>query len=237
MKIHCLLHTENPGDTFFPEWAALHEHGWESSIVPLVPDLPHPQEVDCLLVLGGPMSAWEDQRYPWLRREKRYIEAFIDTGKPLLGVCLGAQILADVLGARTYPGPHQEIGWHCAEATPEGRDTWLGDLLPARFETFFWHGDTFELPDSSVRIASSAAFPNQGFVWNQVLGLQFHLEVKPEWVQMLVRRDAEQLRPAAYVQTANTVLSKPESLYRENNILMNGLLNRWLASVGLLGDG
>ena len=231
MKIHCLLHTENAGHTFLPEWAALHDHSWESSIVPLVPELPSPRDVDCVLVLGGPMSAWEDQRYPWLRQEKRFIETFIDTGKPLLGVCLGAQILADVLGARTYQGPHKEIGWYSALAAPEGRETWLGDLLPARFETFFWHGDTFDLPDCAVRIASSAAFPNQGFVWNQVLALQFHLEVKPEWVQMLVRRDAQELQAAVYVQTAETVLGKPETLYRENNFLMGRLLNHWLANV------
>jgi len=228
MKIHCLLHTENPGHTFFPEWAALYGHSWHSSIVPAVPALPDPGEVDCLVVLGGPMSAWEDQRYPWLRLEKRFIEAFIATGKPLLGVCLGAQILADVLGARTYQGPHKEIGWYSAEAAPESRDTWLGDILPARFETFFWHGDTFNLPDSAVRIAGSAAFHNQGFVWNQVLALQFHLEVRPGWVQMLVRRDAEELRGGAYVQTAETVLGRPDSLYRDNNLLMNRLLSRWL---------
>ena len=233
MKIHCLLHTENPGHTFFPEWAALHGHSWASSVVPLVPELPSPQEVDCLIVLGGPMSAWEDQRFPWLTTEKRFIEAFIDTGKPLLGVCLGAQILADVLGARTYPGPHKEIGWHSAEAAPEGRQTWVGGLLPARFETFFWHGDTFELPGCAVRIAGSAAFRNQGFVCNQVLALQFHLEVKPGWVQMLVQRDAQELRAAPYVQTAEAVLGKPEALYRANNLLMTRLLNRWLGSVGV----
>lgn len=236
MKIHCLLHTENPGHTFFPEWAALHDHAWQSTVVPAVPVLPSPQDTDCVIVLGGPMSAWEDQRYPWLRQEKQFVEAFIETGKPLLGVCLGAQILADVLGARTYPGPHKEIGWHSAEAAPEGRETWVGDLLPDRFETFFWHGDTFELPDGAVRIAGSAAFRNQGFVWNQVLALQFHLEVKPEWVQMLVRRDAQELRPAAYVQSAETVLSKPGTLYRQNNLLMSRLLNHWLTSVGLSRD-
>jgi GMP synthase-like glutamine amidotransferase len=215
----------------------LHDHSWESSIVPLVPDLPSPQDLDCVVVLGGPMSAWEDQCYPWLRQEKRFIQAFIDTGRPLLGVCLGAQILADVLGARTYPGPHKEIGWHNAEAAPEARETWVDGALPARFETFFWHGDTFDLPDGAVRIAGSAAFRNQGFVWNQVLALQFHLEVKPEWVQMLVQRDAQELRAGAYVQSAETVLGKPATLYRENNLLMDKLLERWLASLGVAVGG
>jgi GMP synthase (glutamine-hydrolysing) len=231
MNIHCLQHTENPGHTYLPEWAAAHGHFWQSSIVPLVPGLPDPRDPDCLVVLGGPMSAWEDRRYAWLSDEKRFIEAFIGTGKPLLGVCLGAQILADVLGAGTYQGPHKEIGWHLAETAPESRDTWVGDTLPARFETFFWHADTFDLPDGAVRVASSTAFLNQGFLWNQVLALQFHLEVKPAWVQMLVQRDARELRGGAYVQSAETVLARPDIVYRENNLLMNRVLTRWLASL------
>jgi GMP synthase (glutamine-hydrolysing) len=174
------------------------------------------------------MSAWEDDRYPWLSREKRFIETFVNSGKPVLGVCLGAQILADVLGARIYPGPHKEIGWFAAEVTPEGRQTWIGGLLPDRFETFLWHGDTFDLPDGAVRIARSAAFENQGFIWRQTLALQFHLEVHPEWVRMLTRRDAQQLVEAAYVQRAETILAKPMDLYHRNNALMESLLRRWL---------
>ncbi len=230
MRIHCLLNAENPG-TYFPTWAASHGHSWECSLVPERGALPSLSEADCLVVMGGPMSAWEEGRHPWLSEEKRYLEKFIGAGKPVLGVCLGAQLIAEVLGARVYRGPHQEIGWFPVESTPEASQTWLGDTLPARFETFLWHGDTFELPDGAVRVARSVAYENQGFVWNRVMALQFHLEVRPEWVRMLVQRDGDQLVESAHVQSAKTVLGRPESLYQHNNVLIATLLKQWLESV------
>ena len=117
------------------------------------------------------------------------------------------------------------------ETTPEGRDALGGKTLPERFETFLWHGDTFDLPDGALRIARSDAFENQGFMWNRTLALQFHLEVRPAWVAMLANRDAHELVEATYVQSAPTVLGKPERLYRYNNALMDGLLQRWLGDV------
>ncbi len=231
MRIHCLQHSANPGRTHLDEWAARHNHAWESTILPPEGVLPPLSRVDCLIVVGGPMSVWEEQQYPWLRAEKRFIEACIETGRPVLGICLGAQLLADVLGAPTYKGIHKEIGWFNVETTPEGRDALGGKTLPERFETFLWHGDTFDLPDGALRIARSDAFENQGFMWNRTLALQFHLEVRPAWVAMLANRDAHELVEATYVQSAPTVLGKPERLYRYNNALMDGLLQRWLGDV------
>ncbi len=231
MRICCLQHTENPGDTYLTQWAEHHGHIWECILVPAANELPRLREVDCLVVLGGPMSVWEEDRYPWLRKEKFYIEGFIEAEKPVLGICLGVQLLADVLGARTYKGSHKEIGWFTAETAGESRQTWLGDTLPARFETFLWHGDSYELPDGAVRLARSDAFENQGFIWNQTLGLQFHLEVTPDWVNMLANRDAGELVAAPYVQSADVILGKPASLYLHNNALMNALLQKWLGSV------
>ncbi len=230
MRIHCLLNAENPG-TYFPTWATSHGHSWECSLVPDAGVFPPASAIDCLVVLGGPMSAWEEEKHPWLSAEKRYIEEFLGVGKPVLGICLGAQILAEIMGAKVYRGPHLEIGWFPIEFAPEARDTWLEEILPDRFETFLWHGDTFDLPDGGVRIARSTAYENQGFVWNQVMALQFHLEVRPEWVRMLVERDADQLIASTYVQSMKTVLSKPESLYRQNNMLIANLLKRWLTEV------
>lgn len=230
MKILCLQHTENPGHTYLPDWSAANGHVWESVIVETGCALPNISAVDCLIVLGGPMSAWEDDKYPWLTQEKHYIESFLATGKPLLGVCLGAQLLADVLGANTYQGPYKEIGWFLVQTTPEGRYLWPYQVLPSRFETFLWHADTFDIPGGGVRIAGNDAFENLGFIWRNALALQFHLEVTPQWASMLVNRDAEELVPSGYVQSAETVLSKPESLYRRNNLLLDKLLTRWLES-------
>ena len=140
-----------------------------------------------------------------------------------------------MLGARAFLGPQKQSCWFQAEASPEGRGTWLGELLPASFETFFWHGDSFEIPPGAVRIARSEAFPNQGFIYRRVLALQFHLEVKPEWVRFLAKRDAHELTGQGFVQDAKTVLGRPEALYRENNRLLDRLLRRWLAGPASAG--
>ncbi len=113
----------------------------------------------------------------------------------------------------------------------EGRNTRLGDVLPPRVETFLWHGDSYDLADGAAQIARSVAFEKQGLVWNHVLALQFHLEGRPEWVQMLAKRDARELVPARFVQSAEEILSNPDGLYRENNALSNRLLRRWRGHV------
>ncbi len=232
MRIHCLQHSEPPGRTYLDEWAERHGHAWDSTILPPDGRLPVIGELDCLVVVGGPMSVWEEERHPWLRTEKRFIEACIRADKPVLGICLGAQLLANVLGARTYKGPHKEIGWFNVDTTHEGRrPAWIDRTFPKHFETFLWHGDTFDLPQGAIHIARSDAFENQGFVWNRILALQFHLEVRPAWVEMLAKRDAHELVEAPYVQCARTVLGKPESLYRRNNALMDALLQHWLNAV------
>ena len=208
MRIHCLLQTEEPACEFFAGWAAKHGHQWECTAVPRAHQLPPRSSLDYLVVLGGPMSVWQEARFPWLRTEKAYLENLIAAGTPVLGICLGAQLIADVLGARTYRGPHSEVGWFTVESTPESRDTWLGDTLPRRFETFLWHTDTYELPEGAVRIAHSRAYENQGFLWKRVLALQFHLEVTPAWVRMLANRDAELAE----------ILMRRHILYTRNNL-------------------
>ncbi len=231
MKIHCFRHTELAVSDYLPTWAANHGHSWECTLVPSAKRLPRLSDLDCLIVLGGPMSVWHEDMHPWLRVEKQYLEKVITAGKLLLGICLGAQLLADVLGARTYTGLHQEIGWFPVETTTESRNTWLGNVLPSSFVTYLWHGDTYDLPNGAVHIARSAAFENQGFIWNHTMALQFHLEVRPAWVRLLAARDAHVLVPAPYIQSADKILGQPERLYRDNNTLMDALLQRWFDSV------
>jgi GMP synthase-like glutamine amidotransferase len=228
MRIHCLLHSHLGGEIYLPIWAAEHGHVWKSSVVPSAPALPGCDDLDCLVVLGGPMSVWEEDKHPWLTAEKRFLESLIEVGKPILGVCLGAQILADLLGARTYSAALGEIGWHRVEATAESRSHSVGSALPDAFETFLWHGDSFDIPDGAVHIARSAAFESQAFVWNQVLALQFHLEVRPDWVRRIVARDGGGLTDSRFVQSQKTILDKPEKLYRANNAIMDRLLSCWL---------
>ncbi len=231
MRIHCLLHSDLGGDIHLPHWAAARGHDWSTTLVPLATSLPQPEAVDCLVILGGPMSAWDDAGYPWLRAEKYLLETFIRAERPVLGICLGAQLLADVLGARVYPGEHSEIGWFPVSATQQSRAHPLGAVLPKRFDTFLWHGDTFDLPAGAVHLASSEVVPHQAFAWGRALGLQFHLEARPDWVQRLVRRDAGQLVVADYIQPVTQVLSRAQTLYQANNALMDRLLDQWFAGM------
>ncbi len=133
---------------------------------------------DVLVVMGGPIGAYEESLYPFLMDELKWIERHLAGGGVFLGICLGSQLLARVLGARVYPGNGKEIGWHPLFLSDEGRSSPLERLegLPV----LHWHGDTFDLPACSSLLASTNDYPHQAFsVGKRVLGLQFHLEVTP----------------------------------------------------------
>jgi GMP synthase-like glutamine amidotransferase len=236
MRIHCLQHVPWHGRAFLPLWAAAAGHDWEVTLVPEADRLPAPESFDALVIMGGPMSLREQAKHPWLVAEQRLLESVLERGQPFLGICLGAQLLAAVHGAPVRRGRHSEIGWYPLALTAEHRDTWLGDALPEGLETFFWHDDVFETPADAVRIAGTEASPDQAFVTGSALGLQFHLEVTPEWAAHLARRDAEQLVPNRYVQSATDILGRPASSYEQNNAVMATVLERWLGQSAVAGD-
>ena len=137
-----------------------------------------------LVIMGGPMAVYEMDRTPYLKDEALFIEKAVQARKHVLGVCLGAQMLAHVLGARVFAGGAKEIGWYDVTLTEEGmRDGCMAELaVDSRriAQVFQWHGDTFDLPLGAVRLASSALYPNQAFRYgDHVYALQFHIEVTP----------------------------------------------------------
>ncbi|HET8527144.1 MAG TPA: type 1 glutamine amidotransferase, partial [Actinomycetota bacterium] len=139
--------------------------------------LPELDGFDALVAMGGPMSVNDEAEHPWLVGEKRLIREAAERGVPYWGACLGVQLLASALGARVYAGQSPEVGLLPVRLTEEGRaDPVLGSM-PATFETLQWHGDTFELPDGAVLLASSGPYPNQAFRYRNAYGVQFHLEV------------------------------------------------------------
>ncbi|HTG00257.1 MAG TPA: gamma-glutamyl-gamma-aminobutyrate hydrolase family protein [Nitrospirota bacterium] len=173
---------------------------------------PAPDTFTHLVVMGGPMAVYEMQLYPYLAREARLIELAIKAGKKVLGVCLGAQMIAHVLGGRVYAGPQKEIGWYDVAITHEGmQDPLMKELVvpgSATAQVLQWHGDTFDLPGGAVRLASSGLYSNQAFSYqDRVYALQFHIEVTPaivaEWLAhepgidfATVRRDSERIYSA-----------------------------------------
>ncbi len=160
----------------------LHERGVELHRVELDEGEPLPdwREFDAIVAMGGPMSVLDDAELPWLGEEKRAIGDAVRAGMPFWGVCLGVQLLAASLGARVYPGPEPEVGLLPVELTDDGRADPVFGGLDSGLTTLQWHGDTFDLPDGAVRLASSPAYANQAFRFQRAYGVQFHLEVSAE---------------------------------------------------------
>jgi GMP synthase (glutamine-hydrolysing) len=142
--------------------------------------LPDWREFAGIVAMGGPMGAYEDERLPWLAAEKRLIAEAVRAGTPYWGVCLGAQLLAASLGARVFPGSAAEVGVLPVRLTEAGRADPVFGTLPDQFMALQWHGDTWELPESAVRMASSEAYAEQAFAVHNAYAVQFHLEIDAE---------------------------------------------------------
>ncbi len=159
---------------------------------------------ELMVVLGGPIGAYEETLYPFLTDELKLIEAQLAAGKPLLGVCLGAQLIARALGARVYPGPAKEIGWAPIRPTPEGEASVLAPLAANDWRVLHWHGDTFDLPAGAVRLAATDIAENQAFaVGANVLGLQFHIEVLSAEIEHWLIGHAVEIAAAPGVEVAD----------------------------------
>jgi GMP synthase (glutamine-hydrolysing) len=142
-----------------------------------VDDLSAARDADLLIVLGGPIGVYEVERYPFLKQEFAAIERALRRGTPTIGICLGAQAIAAVLGSRVYPGREKEIGFGLISLSQEGRASPLAALSETGFRVLHWHGDMFDLPSGTTRLAETAITPNQAFAHGpKVLALQFHVE-------------------------------------------------------------
>jgi GMP synthase-like glutamine amidotransferase len=189
--------------------------------------LPKVREIDWLIVMGGPMSVNDKQMYPWLHGEKKFIAEAIANGKIVLGVCLGAQLIASALGAKVYQNQNREIGWFPIEHAVQKENTILKNIFPSNIEVFHWHGETFDLPEHAVHLARSEGCDNQAFcIGDRVLGLQFHLEVTPTTVKSLIEQCQSDLVPGRYVRSAAEMLSVP-SRFTRINAVMDALLDHW----------
>ncbi len=158
------------------------------------------EQLRALIVLGGPMSAHEEADYPFLRWEKTIIRAAMDENVSVLGICLGAQLIAAALGTSVFHGRVREIGWSPISITPHGQVESLLGYLPENATVFQWHGDGFDLPAGAVRLASSAHYENQAFrLGKNIYGLQFHLEVTPQMIERWIDERSKDLAQAPYV--------------------------------------
>jgi len=225
MRIHHLQHVSFEGLGSME--AVLKENGHTLTATHLYrgEPLPLPDSFDLLIVMGGPMGVYDEKDYPWLKAEKSFIRSAIDAGKKILGICLGAQLLADVLGAKVTRNHHREIGWFPIVRHEDVESTQFKELLPAQALVFHWHGDTFSIPDGALPLASSMACLNQGFIFNgRIVALQFHLETTLESAALLIENGRHELDGSPFVQTENQMLKKPER-FTAINLLMTSVLN------------
>lgn len=175
--------------------------------------------------MGGPMSVNDEAAHPWLRAEKRFIATAIADGKVVLGVCLGAQLIASAMGARIYSNREREIGWFPVETVADEQQTDLARILPHRVEVFHWHGETFDLPAPALKIARSSACENQAFsIGDRVLGFQFHLEATLSSASALIENCRSEMVPGRFVQSETEITRTADRFERVNRI-MAGVLD------------
>jgi GMP synthase-like glutamine amidotransferase len=192
--------------------------------------LPSLDDFDWLMVMGGSQHAWDEQGNAWLEEEKRFVGEALAAGKLYLGICFGAQILAEALGGRIFPNEYREIGWHEVSLTRQGRESFLFKNVPNSFVSFHWHSDHFSLPRSCTRLAFSKATENQAFISNDrpAVGLQFHPEYTREMVAYYAEKQSQDWVPDVYVSGQDEVLARTAEI-QGTYWLMEALLENMAA--------
>ncbi|MBP2133888.1 GMP synthase-like glutamine amidotransferase [Methanomicrobium sp. W14] len=220
MRVHSLLHVPFEDTGCIRPYCEEKGYGYSETRLYAGEKPPSLNDFDLLVVMGGTMNIYEEERFPFLSGEKRFIKSAINLGKKVLGICLGAQLISSVLGGCVRKNEFKEIGWFdvqkCAGAE---KNPFLG-VIPDNFRAFHWHGDTFEIPAGCTRILESEGCKNQGFVFGgSVLALQCHPEVTAGTLKNLVENcPAEVSRTAKYVQAI------PEILDESNIALANRII-------------
>jgi len=226
MKIHAFHHVPFEGLGCIEDWVSEKKHILSTTNFYNHEKLPDVSDFDFLIIMGGPMSVSEEDKYPWLKEEKKFIRKAIDNNKVVLGICLGAQLIAESLDAKVTRNKSKEIGWFPIKFTNEESKKSLLNVIPENQTVLHWHSDTFPIPKGAEHILKSEGCNNQAFIFNQrVIGLQFHLEFTERLVKALIRKSSKDLIKNDYVQTGNEIL-KNINLLKTTNKLMFNLLNK-----------
>ncbi|HAR63536.1 MAG TPA: amidotransferase [Candidatus Margulisbacteria bacterium] len=234
MRIHYLQHVPFEGPGMISLWARESNNTLSSTLLYRGDTFPAQDTFDWLIVMGGPMGVYDEDRYGWLAQEKAFIKQAIDSNKLVLGICLGAQLIAAVLGAEVKRNTCKEIGWFQVNLTAQGRQSPMFSSFPDTFMAFHWHGDTFEIPVGAHRLAQSEACVNQAFIYqNRVLGLQFHLEASSQSLHNLIENCREELVTSSYIQPEASIVSEEN---KDNLISANQQMVRLLTNLEILNS-
>lgn len=233
-----MQHVPHEGPGAIAHWAAARGHLLAVTRLDRGEVLPSVADFDALVLMGGPMSANDEAVHPWLTAEKHLIEATLQEDRRVLGVCLGAQVLAAVLGCRPYRAAATEIGWHPVTVRPEAARSRTFFDAPRGFTPFHWHGETFDLPAGAIHLAATDLVPNQAFEiefdggpargGSLALALQFHLEATEESVRSMIAAEFAMASESArrFLPPERTLIAEPER-YAAVRPLLDATLDRW----------
>ncbi len=231
IKVACIQHVPYEPLGIIDFWVK--ERGIELTIIdPKKGRYPSHESYDMLIILGGPMSV--NDEIPWFPLEKRFISEAIAEYKYVIGICLGAQLIASELGAEVIKSPEPEIGYYPINRTSESDA--INDLIatiPPELTVFHWHSDMFEIPQGAKQFAFSEGCPNQSFLYNdRVLALQFHLETTPESLELLLENCSEDLeKSGTFISTAEDMRVSDKSRDKKMNGVLLVILDSWLSKI------
>lgn len=230
MNIHIIQHVSFEPAGMIIDWAKVHQFSLTYSFLfekniywPSVNDL------DMLIVMGGPMGVNEEDKFEWLKAEKNFIKDVIAANKIVLGICLGSQLLAEALGARVYSNSEKEIGFFPVTKTTAGKQDELFATIPETWNVFHWHGDTFDLPEGASHLYTSTACKHQVFCKGNCTGIQFHPEVDAGLLQSMIANEKHELIKAKYVQTEEEILNV--NITEQNRVYLNEFLARLIQKI------
>lgn len=225
MNIHYLQHIEAETPGAILEWAGSNHHKVMGTKLYQQTNFPSVSDFDWLFILGGPMGVYEEKKFPWLKDEKKFIEKAIKSGKTVVGICLGSQLIAEVLGAKVYQGLIKEIGWYPVTFTDDAQKSPLFSQFNRNETVFHWHNDTFDLPDGVRHLAGNQVYESQAFSYDdRVFGFQFHIEFTPGIIKKLMKMEPQELNSGPYAQSKEDILSR-FSLLERNGQLLSSFLN------------
>ena len=220
MKAHIIQHVPFESPAAIEHW--LNNNAFDIHYIRLYENFSFPsiKEVDWLVIMGGPMSVNDEAEYPWLAEEKEFVKNCIEAGKIVLGICLGAQLIASSLGRKVYAGKNKEIGWFPIQAAT------ADNLIPNNTTVFHWHGETFDLPEGATLLASTQVCHNQIFkLGDNVIGMQCHLEMTEASIAGMVENCSHEIQTAPYIQTIEEIKNGTKMFSEEANQVLFSLLN------------
>lgn len=231
LNIHCYQHTKYEGPSIIQKWADLNGHNLNKTNFRINDSIPNTDLFDVLIVLGGPMSINDESKYPWLKNEKKSIDRCLNEGKKVIGICLGAQLLANVLGSEIYRCETPEIGWHKIYFSENKQNYEFLNFFPQYLITFHWHSETFDLPKSCSQIAYSDACENQIFTYGDIaIGFQCHLEQNEYSIGRMLEKSALTIQKDKYVNSNEEILANIH-LANQSNKLFFDFLDKFLTEL------